>query len=251
MKAQFKHAFMASLYARGGVFAVIFAMFFVFIVLGSLGWLPFPAQVTAVALGGISIAVMMAANIVGDVMIARGMFLAPSAYLQALTPVPRRNTLLAGVIVMAVWDVVTTAVVIAGEVWMVMVLDGESFGGFVWETLSDSGVWISGLVGTALLVSGYLLIIMIILFCVTIRKSLFYQKPAGGVLTALTALGILYAVSLSQLVLVPFGSVSRFGLLININLGGMGMVVYALLILSEVVALFVLTSKLMERKMNL
>jgi len=252
VKAQFKHAFMTGLSARGGVFAVIFIMFFIFIALGSLGWLPFAAQVTAVALGGIAIAVMLAANIVGDVMIVRRMFAVPGAYLHALTPVPRWQTLLTGVIVMMVWDVVTMAVVITGEVWMSLILAGDSVG-IVWEAIRGSGVEVFYvLLNIALLMAGYLLMVMIVLFCVTLRKSVFYQKPAGGLLTVLVALGILYAVSLSQIVLAPFGTVSRFGVFFNIYLGGVvGTIVYALLTLAEAAVLFVLTSRLMERKINL
>jgi len=58
MKVQFKYAIRAGLYARGPVFAVIFIMELIFIVLGSLGILPLAAQITAVSLGGTAIAVM-------------------------------------------------------------------------------------------------------------------------------------------------------------------------------------------------
>ena len=67
MKAHFKYAFRTGLAARGIVFAVIFAMNLVFIILGALGRLPYAAEVTAVSLGGTAIAVMLVFNIIGDI----------------------------------------------------------------------------------------------------------------------------------------------------------------------------------------
>ena len=114
MKAQFKYVLRTGLLLRGGVFAIIFVMDLVFITLGSLGLLPFAAQITAVSLGGLAIAAMMAANIVCDVSIAGCMFSTPEAYMYALAPSPRWKLLLSSVIVMAAMDIITMAIVITG-----------------------------------------------------------------------------------------------------------------------------------------
>jgi len=241
------------MHIRGVVFAVIFAMEFVFVALGALGLLPFAALVTAVSLGGTAIAVMMAFNIVGDVAVCRRMYSAPGAYLHALTPAPRWKILLSSVITMAVMDIVTMAVVITGEVWMSLLLAGEGIVSIVRNAIvgANAPQVLSGIWSAALLLAGYLLTMMIVLFCVTVRKSVFYQKPAGGLLTALLAVGTAYAVSLSVLLLAPFGNVTRFGAIFTITLGSAGTVLYALLALVEAAALFILTARLMERKMNL
>jgi len=252
MKAQFKYAIRAGLYARGPVFAVILIMNLVFIVLGALGALPFAAKVTAVSLGGVAIVAMMAFNIVSDVAIARRMFSAPGAYLYALTPVPRRKTLLASVITMVVMDNITLATVIISEVILSFNLADENTGAVVWEVIRANS---SGLMYILLyilfLLASYMLIVMIIMFCISVRKSALYNKPAGGLLAALLALGLFYAVTLSSFILAPFGVVSRFGIFFTITLGGVGMAVFALLLLIEAAALFILTSKLLERKVNL
>jgi len=252
MKAQFKYAIRAGLYIRGPVFAAILLINLVFIVLGALGLLPFAAQVTAVSLGGTAIAAMMALNIVGDVAIARRMFSAPGAYLQALTPVRRRKTLLASVITMMVMDIITMATVIISEVILSLNLASEDVGAIVWEAISTNS---SGLLYTlcwlAILVAGYLLIMLTIMFCISVRKSLLYSKPAGGFLTLLFALGLSYILSLSTFLLAPFGGISRFGVFFTITLGGIGMAAFALLLLIEAAALFILTSRLLERKVNL
>jgi len=232
--------------------AVVFVMNLVFITLGSLGSLPFAAQVTAVALGGVAIAVTLVFNVIGDVSICRRMFGAPGGYLHALTPAPRRQILLASVITMAVMDLVSLAVAVIGEVILLVRLAGENIGGIIWDTIRDNAsvLW-PALWYIALLAAGYLLLMMIILFCATMRRSIFYQKPAGGLLTILLAAGTVYAVNCSALLLAPFGVVTRYGAYFSVALGGAGMPAYALLILIEAAALFVLTSRLMERKMNI
>jgi len=253
MKAQFKYAFLAGLFFRGPVFIVIFVMNTTFIILGSLGLLPPAAHITAVSLGGVAIAVMLAANIGGDIAVARRMFLAPEAYLHALTPVPRRKILLASILVMALMDIVSMAAVIFSEVWLSFNLAG----GGLWQVVLDAlaanpehltmGVWII-LLGIA----GYLLLLNVILFSVTAKKSFLFTMPASGLLAFLTACLCMYAASLLQLLLAPFGVLHRYGLLFIITLGGgAGLPLYILLTLAEAVALFIFSAKLLERKVNI
>ena len=253
MKAQFKYTFLSGLHARGGVFVVIFIMNFIFIVLGSLGLLPFAAKVTAVALGGVAIAVMMACNIVDDISIVRRMFAAPTAYLYALTPAPRQETLLANIIAMLVMDIVTMAVVICGEVWLSFILAGEGIGRVMGEAIQllSAPELLLGILYIALMLAGYLLFLMIILFGVAIKRSVFYHKQAGGLLTVVSVLGVIYIISLMPIILAPFGTVSRFIVFFTITLSGVGTAMYLLLTLMQTAALFVLTSRLMERKINI
>lgn len=253
MKAQFKYAARAGYSVRLPAFAIIFIMDLVFIVLGSLGLLPFAAQVTSVALGGTAIAVMMAFNIVSDVSIGRRMFTVPGAYLHALTPAPRRKILLASVITMLVMDIITMAVAIIGEMLLSFNFIGNGPSGQVWNAVRQSGspgaasvIWLA-----ALLLAGYLLIVMIIMFCAAMKKSMFYNKPAKGLLTVVLAVVIIYIVSLSQVLLSPFGSVSRFGMFFTVTIGTAGFPFYALLLLIEAAVLYLLTSRLLERKVNI
>jgi len=76
--------------------------------------------------------------------------------------------------------------------------------------------------------------------------------PASGFLAFLLACGCFYVVSLLQLLLAPFGEVGWQGFLIVITLSpGAAGPLLTLLTLIEAAGLFVLTSKLMERKINL
>ena len=252
MKAQFKYAFMAGGFARVFVSAVIFAMNLVFIVLGSLGLLPVAALITAVSLGGVGIGVMAVVNVIGDIAIIHRLFAAPRAYLHALTPVPRWKTLLASVLSVVVSDIASMAVAISGVVWTSLILAGSYVGDAIRNTVlvgaSDImlGFWFS-----ALAFAGYLLVLMVIIFCITINKSLFYQKRGGGMLTALVAVGLAYVINVSPIVLAPFGAVSRWGLHFTVSLGGFGLIMYVLLLLAQSAALFIFSSKLMERKLNI
>jgi hypothetical protein len=253
MKAQFKYAFKTGLTVRWAAFAVIFVMDAVFIALGSLGLLPFAAQVTAVSLGGVAISVMLVFDIIGHIADKRRMFSVPEAYLYALTPVPRWKTLLASVIVTAVLDIVTMAVVITAEVWLSLILAGTEE---IWRNVLDfinthGSEFMYGFGYAALLVAGYLLLMMVIIFCITVKMSILYKTPASGLLTFLLACACFYVVSLLQLVLIPFGIVDHYGLLIILQLGNNVLPFYALLTLLEAAALFVITSKLMERRINL
>jgi len=253
MKAQFKYAFRSGLSVRGPVFAVIFAVELVFIFLGSLDLLPLTAKIVAVSLWGIAMAVMMGVNIYSDINIFSRIFSAPEAYLHALTPAPRREVLLASVVAAGVMDLITMAVVIFGQVWFAILMTSNK----VWNIIMEAAQWhylavLHGLLAAAVILAGYFLILMIILFCITMRKSILYQRRGGGLLTALLAVGIVYIVTLTPLLLIPFGSVSSFAkVFIVVTIGELGLAVYALLMLLEAAALFVVTSKLMERSMNI
>ena len=252
MKAQFKYAFRAGLYIRGAVFGAIFTMNLVFIVLGSLGLLPVPAQITAVALGGVAIAVMLTVDIISDVFIASRMFSAPGAYLHALTPAPRRQILLASVLTMAAMDITTMAIAITGEVWLAYILEGNNFTRIALEAVRTNtsaimqGIWL-----IALLIAGYLLIMMIIMFCITANKSLFCGSRVNWLFTTALALAVVYIVSLSALLLAPFGSVNRIGMFFIVSVGSAGAILFVLMTFIQATVLFVLTSRLMERKMNI
>jgi hypothetical protein len=171
-----------------------------------------------------------------------------------LTPVPRRKIFLASVIAMLVMDFVTMAVVITEQVWLSFNMVGFDR---IWNTVVNAfhgnpSDLLYILWGMLLSIAGYLLVMMIIMLCVTVKKSIFFLKLVSGLLTFLLACVCVYAVSLLQLVLSPFGSVQQNRLFIIITLnGGAALPAYILLTLLEAVALFVFTAKLMERKINI
>ena len=257
MKVQFKYAFLNGVYIRGPVFAVIFVINTVFIVLSSAGLLPFAAHVTAVSLAGIAVAVMLAANIIGDVAIARRLFGSPDAYLQALTPAPRWKSFFASIITMTLMDFITMVLVIGSVTWLSINFANSLVHADIWSLAMRASEEYSsylkaGIRGLSLIVPGYFLVLSIILLSVTAKRSIFYKMPAPGLLAFFLACLCFYAVTLSQLLLIPFGSVVRYGIFIIISLGSnMIFPAYFLLLLLEAAALFVITSKLIEKRMNI
>jgi len=254
MKAQFKYAFLAGLYFRGPVFAVIFLMNGVFLLLGTLGLLPTAAQITAVSLGGVAIAVMMTACIIGDIAIGRRMFISPESYLHALTPVPRWKTLLASIIAMTVMDIITMAYAVYTEVCLSFILAGGNIWDQIRESLSQNPEMLKYIIMCVILLTAlYLLLLMIIMFSVTAKKSFLFKIPASGLLAFLVACGCIYAASLLQLLIAPFSNVQRylFIIIITPNAASIAIPVLIVLTLLEAAGLFLLTSKLMERKINL
>ena len=258
MKAQFKYTFLDSLRVRGVVFAVIFIMNLVFVVLSLLGKLPLAAQITAVSLSGTAIAVMFAVNVVGDVAVIRLMFVPPGAYLCALTPAPKSKTLFASVVSMAIMDAITMSLSILAVVLLSLKLGGAYTDTEVWTTAAAVGrllsiynfeiIW-----GALQILVIYLFVFMIIVFFMVLKRSLFYHKRAAGALSALVVAGVLYAFNLLQFVMIPFSfDVYRFNsVFYTISVGRSGAVAYLVLMFVEVVGLFILSSRLMERKMNI
>jgi hypothetical protein len=252
MRAHFKYTFKTELAVRGTAFAVIFVMDAVFIALGSLGLLPIAAMVIAMSLGGVAITVMLVFNIVGDVAIIRRMISVPEAYLYALTPSPRWKIILASASVTAILDIVTMAVVIMAEKWLTLIVEGEKIWRYVKDYVSaDNSAFLYRLWFLALLAAGYLLLLMVILFCITVYKSVLFRVPASGFLAFLLACVCIYVITLLQLALTPFGDLNRYGLVIILNLKENALPFYVLLTLLEASAFFAVTSKLMEKKVNL
>ena len=250
MKAQLKYAFIDGINYRFIVFGIIAIINTVFIILGSLSLLPLAALITSVSLGGVFIAVMLAVNIIGDISIIRRMFSAPGAYLYALTPAPRWKTLLAGIAVMTLLDFFTMAVSIIQVVSLSFNFTGIRgifTAAHIWDSYGNYFIW-----AFLLLISSYLLHLLIIIFSITSYKTIFFKKPASTLLALVTGFLCFYLVSLMRLLLAPLASVSNFGLIFTLNLNNStGVIAFFVLTLLQVLFLFILTSKLMEKRMNI
>jgi len=249
VKAHFKYSFIAAMAVRGPVLGFCGAIMLVFGILGAAGVLPMPAHVTGVALGGCSIAAVAIAGVISDIAVCRRMVSAPGAYLYALTPAPRWQILLTSLLTMLVLDFAGLALFITGEVWLSLNMTRERFGFEGWQLIGD------GLLPTLwlflLVVFGYLLMLLVVLFCVVAGKSVFFKKPMAGLWALLTGLGLYYILSLLPLLLAPFGAVERFGMFFIVTVGSTGLPLFTLLVALSAAALFAMTAKLMERKMNL
>ena len=258
MKAHFKYAFKEGFHVRGVVFFAILAFNLVFVTLGALDLLHIAAIITGLSLSGVGIAVMVIFNIISDVNIIRRMFTSPGAYLYALPPVSRTKMLFASICAITVWDVVSMTVAITGVVWQSLILAGsfvdvwgyfQSFPSFV---LLDYSVILFGIGGILSIVAGYMYFIAFIIFCIVLYRSVFYQKRLGVLFTALIATGVIYLSSLSNFLLFPFAYIHYYWGFFQISLSPpAGTIAYGILILLQAAALFFISGRLMERKLNI
>ena len=254
MKAHFKYAFLTGLHLRGYAFAVILLLNLVGVIFGALGLLPIGAQIAFVALSGTAIGVMVIFNVIGDIGIFGQMLGTPRSYLHALTPMHRRQTLIAGLLAVAVMDVVTMTVAISGVTWLAIILAGNyvDIHDFIRSiVMPDLFNPLSGFASALSILAGYLLLVTFIVSCVIVGKSVFYQKRGGGFLTFLVAIGALYLHSISLFVLVPFGTISGYWGFYSISIGREGLLAYGVLLLIQVAALIMVSGHLMERKLNI
>jgi len=153
---------------------------------------------------------------------------------------------------MTVMDIITMTIVITSQVWLAMNLAGENFKQIVYDALGTQDSFASyGLLFFLLLIAGYLLVLMVILFCITAAKSIFFKMRISGLLAFLLGCACFYVVNLLSLILAPFGEVQRLLFFIMITITPTAVPVLILLFLLEVCILFVITSKLLERKVNL
>jgi len=252
MKTQFKYAFLNGLSIRGIAFAVILVMNAVFIILGFTLKLPFAVHVVFMSLGGIAVAAMFAANIGSDVIMIRRMFASQDAYLQALTPVPRWKTLLANVITMMCMDIFTMFIASVSITWISFNYIGNDIWQKFWDIFLSEDFILYSSWSSAAMIACYLLFVMVILFCAAAKKSFLYKLPASGFLAFLLALVCFYIVSLLQIIVLPMSSVQIFGIFIMLSPNSAAAFpLLILLTLLEAAGLFVLTSKLIERKINI
>jgi hypothetical protein len=253
IKTQFKYAFMAGLRMRGATIGGTMLVLLVFVLLAASGSLHPVANIAFVALGGCAMGTVIVVSIIADITSIRRIFSAPDAYFYALTPAPGWKKLAANVAAMAILDIVPLAVMITGQVYLSLSFAGGNILSTAMSVAQVSTPDVIYIIWAALaILAAYLLFMMVILFCVAAKKSFLYHTRAPGLLAVLLGWGCFYAFSLLHLLLAPFGTVTwHGGPWIAISLRGGALPLYALFILLCAGGLFVLTSKLTERKLNI
>jgi hypothetical protein len=228
-----------------------------FVLFASGGTLPWPAYVTFLAIGGCAIGAVSVTCVISDIIIIRRIFYAPDAYLYALAPVPGSKRLAANVIAMAVLDIIPLAAIITGQVYLALSFVDANLWRTIWAVAGTGAASVASDVmfiiwSIITVIAAYLMVMMIILFCIAASKSFLYHMRASGLLAVLLGWGCFYVFSLLGLLLAPFGAVAWVGgMFFVITVTGGALPVYAALILLFTAVLFILTSKLTERKLNI
>jgi len=245
MRNQFKYSARPYWRQRLFAFAAVVVINVFFGVCGALGPYNFIGGIAAIVLSSLSLCALLVVSIIADFESIRDLFSAPMGYGAFLTPVPRWKILLGRAAPIVVQDVAGLAVGATGMLVQMLILSDIN------PTVSYIGlspaVW--SLVAFLL---GYSRFVLALFFGCTLSHSVFFPLRGRGFLAFLATVLALYLCSLADLALVPFGAMRQAGVFISISIyGGLGSIVYILLQLVKIAALFCATSYLMERKINL
>ena len=233
---------------RTAAFIVMAAVNVFFIVWTALVPWNLALYIVGVSLSGCALCALFIFQILGDASIDRYVFKAPQGYAVNLFPVNSWKLLLSRTIAIVAQDVIGLALGVAGTTYLSLQLGGVGervMRYFDFETI---------LCGVLLFIVMYTLVVLAVAFARILSSSVFYTMKGRGILSLLTTLLALYALSFLDFLAAPFGYVQSFGtmFIINVDYGlSLGAIVYLLALLAQCAVLFIVSSRLMERKINL
>ncbi len=233
---------------RTAAFLVMAAVNVFFIIWTALVPWNLALHIVAVSLSGCALCALFIFNILGDASIDRYVFKAPQAYSANLLPVKSWKLLLSRTIAIVAQDVIGLGLSIAGTTYLSLRLGG------VGEAVAPFFGFEAILSGVLFFIAGYLLIVLAVAFARILSSSVFYTMKGRGILSLLTTLLALYVLSFLDFLAAPFGYVQSFGTMFVINVDSglsAGAIAYLLALLAQCAALFLVSSHLMERKINL
>ncbi len=229
-------------------FLVMAAVNVFFIIWTALAPRSLALHIVAVSLSGCALCALFIFNILGDASIDRYMFKAPQGYSVNLVPVKSWKLLLSRTIAIVAQDVIGLALGIAGTTYLSLRLGG------VGEIVAPYFDFEAVFGGVLFFIACYLLIVLAVAFARILSASVFYTMKGRSILSLLTTLAALYVLSFLDFLAAPFGYVQSFGtmFIINVDYGlSAGAIAYLLAILAQCAVLFIVSSHLMERKINL
>ncbi len=207
-----------------------------------------PLYIVAVSLSGCALCALFIFNILGDASIDRYLFKAPQGYAVNLMPVKSWKLLLSRTIAIVAQDVIGLGLGVAASTYLSLRLGG------VGERVYRYFDFESILSGALIFVIMYTMIALAVAFARIMSSTVFYRTKGRGILSLLATLAALYALSFLNFLAAPFGYVQYYGSMFLIDVGSglsAGGVVYLLALIAQCAALFIVTSRLMERKINL
>ncbi len=176
------------------------------------------------------------------------LFKAPQGYSVHLFPVKGWKLLLSRTIAIVAQDAVGLILSVSAVTYLALKLGG------VGERVSEYVGAETYICGALLFIVAYLLIVLAAAFARTLSASVFFKLKGRGVLSLLVTIAALYALSFLNFLAAPFGFVQNYGSMFHITVGAglsAGMIAYMLANLLQCAALFLASSYLMERKINL
>ena len=245
---QFKYAFKHGATLRYTVFGIVFAINVVFGLLAYFGILGFAAAVTAVSLSGVGLGAVIIVNIIAGIINLNNVLCPPTAYANALVPVKSGKVLFARLVAIIAQDLITMVLCIFGVVWLSFYLAGittNAVANIQVDVYTESVT--ASLFGCAM----YAYIYMFAVFCYVLNKSIFFNKKCRAIFTIGAGIATFWLISLLDFTLIPFATVDNWFIFYNITLhDALGTAIHGVVTAVKITILFVVTSRLMDRRMN-
>ncbi|MDR1205803.1 MAG: hypothetical protein LBL26_10050 [Peptococcaceae bacterium] len=249
MLKQFKYALRETGALRLGTFAGVVAVNAVFFVLASIfsdiGW----PRVSAIVFSSLALCAVAGCCVVADISTFRGIFHPDRADYVLLTPAGGAEILSGRVLIMVLADLINLAAGIAG-----VLLQSLRRVEINWEMFAEDIAADVIVPSLMLILLFYLMLTLALFFARAMRASVFHSVAGGGILASLSGAAAVYVLSFMDFALLPLGSLQRHGtfFVIMLDLGfNWGVAAFLLLSLVKCAVLFVLTARLIERRINL
>jgi len=260
MKAQFKYAFLQGMKLRLIAFAamVIFNVIFIASIYldifstGIIAWGNF--------LSIISVMAIFVININVDIRILKSIFNPPNGYIHALVPVKRWKFLFARVVAIVIQDVIAIIVAISGIVFRILVSEEfNNINSFINAIKSQYGEyiiyeWIKIAIAFGFLaISLYMFILMLIVFDMALKNSVLFRMDGNRWGSLLIIIPTICGLSFFNFALTPLGKIYNSGIFyfIKLSLNSYNMMFYIISMIVQIVVLFVASSMLLEKKVNM
>jgi len=209
-------------------------------------------MITAVVFSSLAMSYLIIANMFVSFASVHEIFSAPKGYHTLLVPVPGWKIILGRVIPAAVMDTLMMAIGIFLVVWHSLRLSG------MWPLAGQPDFFAQDILldvsfGVVAALVGYALLLIIFCFFRVISKGLLYNAPLRIFLSILLTFVAIWVISsASNLLLLPFGRVEIWGLLVNIVIypSPLARVMYVLVLLLQAAVFFLVSARLMERRLN-
>ena len=237
---------------RFTVFLLMLASNIIFAVCGLTDIYGLGGKITAVTLSSLMFTVWLMVCFIADYEMIKSLFSVPKGYLVFLTPVARWKILLARLAAILTWEIPGFVIGVIGIIAQSFILSNIRFS-ILFDSSNYSGQEFM-IMFIFWLMFEYVILFLTIFFMVTLAKSIFFSKRARALLGIVSGILIHYIMSFLDLLLIPFATVTRFGVFIYIQITSFtspAFYVYMVLLVIKAAILFYITSYLMERKINL
>lgn len=199
--------------------------------------------------GVLSVIAMVLVCLVADIKVLNGMFNAPEGYLNMMVPAAPHKTVLGSVMAMLPLDFIGVFL----SLWFVslqsnIVLNQNSEW---WIDFSHNRAEL--IMAFVAMILAYLLIMLWVILVRALAQTVFFKLPFKTLLGLAGAAVVAYVLSWLQMLLVPFGVLTRYKWMLTIHIQGIftvGGILFFVVVLAIAAGMYLLACGLMKRRMN-